>query len=333
MSVNCTLFGLGIRVNRTLSGLVGLPRARDIDVDIRFGTIPLDSINPRASEVEEFYSSPRMDAYGKPTLLAARLRSSGAIRISYCDGTIFVISENAKLVWATTPPGQTVEDTAAYLLGPIIGLVLRLRGITCLHGSAVVIGGQAVGLVGVSGAGKSTTAAAFARLGYPVMTDDVLALSDCGNHFLVRPAYPRVRMWPESVVGLFGSADVLPLMTPNWDKRFLGLDAPGYCFQSKPLPLAGVYFLGPRTVGLDPLVVESVRPAKALMALVSDSYAANYVYESLRAKEFEILSRLVKSVPLRSVSARDDFSYIDEFCDVIVRDFRTQRSAAVAAPL
>ena len=323
MAVECTIFGLGVRVNRTLEALSGMPAASRIDVTVIFGLLPFGSENAVGVEVEEFYVSPYSDKGGNPNIQAVRLLASGATRMSYADGTVFVISEHATHVWATTPPDQTAEDTAAYLLGPIIGAVLRMRGIMCLHASAIAINNRAVALVGVSGSGKSTTAAAFAKLGYPILSDDILALTDRQDGFLVRPAYPRVRLWPESAAGLFGSADMLPCMTPNWSKRFLGLNERGYEFQSEPLELAAIYFLGPRMAsGSGGLVAEDVAPAAALMGLLSNSYAANYVYKPFRVHEFEILSRLVQFVSCRRISAVDDFARIDEFCDGIMQDFQ-----------
>lgn len=324
MFVECTIFGLGVRVNRSLVALVTLPVAQRIDVIIEFGYLPVGSCQAVGSEVDEFYVSQHCDTNGEPTVRAARLKSSGALRMSYVDGTVFVVNEEATKVWATTPSNQTVEDTAAYLLGPIMGTVLRTRGVMCLHGSAVAINNRAVAFVGVSGSGKSTTAAAFARLGYAVLSDDILSLTDNCSHFLVRPAYPRVRLWPESVVGLFGSVDMLPRMTPNWEKRFLDLNAPGCSFQGEPLQLAAIYFLAPReTVAAIQPVVEAVRLTEALMALVSDSYAANYIHKSLRATEFEVLGRLVQSVPLRRIAASADFSRINELCHAITQDLQT----------
>ncbi|MES2979222.1 MAG: hypothetical protein V4731_12430 [Pseudomonadota bacterium] len=255
-----------------------------------------------------------------PTLRALRGRQSGDIHLHYLDGTNVSIKVSGSHVRASTPPGQTIEDTAAYLLGPVMGLVLRLRGIHCLHGSAVAIDGRAVAFVGPSGAGKSSTAAAFARLGYPVLTDDVLALTDMGKRFEVRPAYPRVRLWPEAATALFGG---LPKMTPTWEKRFLALDGDHYRFQAEPLPLAAIYFLDPRLSVQGAPQVASVAPAEALLRFVGDSYAANYVYHSVRPAEFEMFSRLVTSVPLRRIAAADDFASIDAFCESILADFST----------
>src|SRR5262249_22183040 len=141
----------------------------------------------------------------------------------------------------------TLEDTATYLLGPVLGFILRLRGVTCLHASAVAICDQAIAILGPAGAGKSTTAASFARAGYKVLTDDIVALDERGDAFLVQPAYPRVRLWSESVNALFGTEDALPLLTPTWDKRYLDLQANISCFQEHPLPLAAIYLLDKRS--------------------------------------------------------------------------------------
>src|SRR5690348_16585408 len=102
-----------------------------------------------------------------------------------------------------------------------MGFVLRLRGALCLHASSVAVGDSAVALVGLPGAGKSTTAAAFACAGFSVLSDDVVALADEGPQFYVHPGYPRVNLWPDSVQELFGSEDALPRITPTWDKRYL----------------------------------------------------------------------------------------------------------------
>ena len=131
------------------------------------------------------------------------------------------------------PPGPRVvgsldqasharRDTATYLLGPVLGFVLRLRGIACLHASAISIDGRTVLLLGPAGSGKSTTAAAFACKGCRVLSEDVCALHCTPDGIFVQPGYPRLRL-PNSVGMLFGAQDALPLLTPNWNKRFLDL--------------------------------------------------------------------------------------------------------------
>ena len=70
----------------------------------------------------------------------------------------------------------TDADAASYLAGYVLAFVLRLRGSVPLHASAVAIDGRALLFVGDSWAGKSSTAAAFSILGYPVLADDIVRI-------------------------------------------------------------------------------------------------------------------------------------------------------------
>jgi hypothetical protein len=116
--------------------------------------------------------------------------------------------------------------------------VLRLRGIFVLHASAVAIGDRALALAGQPGAGKSTTAAAFALLGYPVLSEDVVPVFEQGDILVVHAGYPHIRLWPDSVKLLLGSSDALPRIIPSWDKCRLDLTQNGFRLQIEPLPLS-----------------------------------------------------------------------------------------------
>jgi len=322
MSITCSIYGLGLQVNVPIAGLAGLPAPERIDVRVTLGSMPADLETLPEGSAQEYFVSPHLDEHDQPGVRASSLFESKYHRIAYSDGTTVVVNAAGSLVWAVGPNSATIEDTATYLLGPILGFVLRLRGITCLHASAVAVDGQAIALVGPSGAGKSSTAAAFSRLGYPVLTDDVLALSDREDHFNVQPAYPRIRLWPESVTAMYGQAEALPRITPNWDKRFLDLKGPGCRFQHEPLPLAAVYFLGERTDDPGTPVVETQSSRAGLMTLVSDTYAT-YLSDPLRrARELALLGRLAATVPMRRVVPSADFDRISDLCQAIVADFR-----------
>ena len=205
-------------------------------------------------------------------------------------------------VWATWPDSLTVDDTATYLLGPVMGFVLLLRGSVCLHASAIAVGNQAIALVGSSGAGKSTTAAAFAHLGYGVLSEDVVALAQQGQVFLVQPAYPRIRLWPESVTALYGAEDALPCLTPTWNKRYLDLTGDGCRFQQEPLPLAAIYILDERRDDVRAPLVEAVPASQGFIALVANTYATRLIDKTMRAREFKLLGQVMASVPLRRVT-------------------------------
>ena len=330
MTCSHSVYGLGIQVNVPIAGLAGLKAPPQVDVEISLGSMPpfLAAI-PRDEWLEHYVGSDEGER-GEPGNRYWRRSGGDYFRIEYVDGTVIVVNAQGSRVWAVSPQSATVEDTATYLLGPTLGFVLCLRGITCLHASAIAIADRAVALVGPTGSGKSSTAAAFARLGCPVLTDDVLALVDEGSFFTAQPAYPRVRLWPTSAESLFGSVDALPRITPGWDKRFLDLNGPRYRFQHRPLPLAAIYFLDERSA--DPVAprIKAVGAREGLMSLVANSYATNLLDKPMRAKEFPVLGRLVESIPLRRVTPSADFGRITEACELITDDFLQMASCASA---
>jgi hypothetical protein len=317
----CRLFGLSLSANQLIPGVVNASATRRVDVRVWLGLMP-PWLNSLLKINECWYRSDELDDHGSSILTIWKLARGNYFRLIYTDGTEFVVDRLGTQVWAVWPETLSLEDTATYLLGPIMGFVLGLRGTICLHASAIVIGGQAIALIGPSGAGKSTTAAAFTRLGYRVLTDDVVALTEQDSAFLVQPGYPRLRLWPQSVSALYGATDALPCLTPNWDKRYLDLIEHGDRFQSQPLPLAAIYLLGERRDDPGAPLVEAVPGSERLMSLVANTYATKLMDRSMRAREFEVLGRVVASVPVRRVIPHTNTAYLPNLCEVIVKDFQ-----------
>lgn len=273
----------------------------------------------RASE-GTWYRSSAPGLNGRPRVVVNRL-SDGRFHFLYDDLTEFTIASDGRQVRASWPDTSTLDDTATYL-GPVLGFVLRLRGVTCLHASAAAVGDAAIAFVGGAAAGKSTTIAALARRGLPVLTDDLLALAEEAGRFLVQPGLPRVLLWPESAKALWDTPDALPRIVPNWEKLYLDLSQPGYRHCDRPLRLTAIYILGERAAAADAApVIEPLQGTHALIHLVANTYA-NYLLDNhMRAAELEVLGRLVSQVPIRLTKAPDDRSRISEFCDAVLEDF------------
>ena len=233
------------------------------------------------------------------------------------DGTRFAVEQAGREVWADWTENCTLEDSATYLLGPILAFVLWLKGTASLHASAVAVGDQAIALVGPGGAGKSTTAAAFALCGFAVLSDDLVVLADQGDHFLVQPAYPRVNLWPDSVRALFGSEDVLSRLAPSWGKRYLPLDQNGHRFESKPMRLGAIYFLGARETPLASPVIEEVSGSMALLTLIAETYVNYLLTRDMQRRCFDVLGRVVAGVPVRCVRLTADPSSVVDLCKII----------------
>jgi hypothetical protein len=269
----------------------------------------------------------------EPNLRVWRVAGGLGYRFRYADGTEFLVDRSGNRVWCTWPEPYTLEDAATYLLGPVFAFLLRLRGNTCLHASAVVVADRAVAFLGATGAGKSTTAVAFARRGHTVLSDDVCVLHADGDGVRVQPGYPYLRLWPDSVKSLFGSADALPRLTPVdgvsawWDKRFLDLDEHGYPFQRQPLRLGAIYVLGERSSGPESPFVEPLIARDALMALVANTHARYLLDRAMRAREFELLGRVVACVPVRRLIPGAEADQLPRLCEVVVNDVATRLDA------
>ena len=146
-----------------------------------------------------------VDPAGRHSISVWKVPSAPGFHIVYDDGTEFFLDSQGTKIWATWPDTLSIEDAAVFLRGPILGFVLRLRGQIPLHASAVDLEGRALLLMGAPGAGKSTTAACFARMGYPLLSDDIVPLLEQGGIFLAQSGYPYVCLWPQSVEALFGT--------------------------------------------------------------------------------------------------------------------------------
>lgn len=314
--------GLLLCSSRPIKGLVALPATRAVDAQVWLGLMPRWLNETVLSDQQCWYVSTAQDEHGEPALTIWQLADGDYFRLKYNDSTEFIIDQAGTQVWAVWPEPLTLEDTATYLLGPVLGFVLRLRGLVCLHASAIAIGDGAIALLGPAGAGKSTTAAAFAELGYPVLSDDLVPLQEEGESFLVQPGYPCLRLWPKSVHALYGASDVLPRLTPNWDKRYLDLTANGYQFHTQPLPLAAIYLLGERRTDPATPCITAVASHAGFITLVANTHGNLLLDKAMRAQEFQLLGRVVKHVPLRRVTPHADLASLSRLSQAILDDFR-----------
>ena len=313
-------FGLEIVASAPISGLVLSGSCHEPDVRIHFGDIPLTVPTSR------LYQSP-VHQQSSSTLNVYEL-ADGSFLFKYHDETTFVVSRSGSDVWVQWPAVFTQEDAVTYLLGPILGFILRLRGVVSLHASGIVIGDSAIALLGHAGAGKSTTAAAFARMGYPVVTDDVFALVDGNNSFLVQPGYAGLRLWPDSVESLWGSPDACPALTPNWDKRHVDLQRKEFTFAAIPMPVCAIYVLGERSDEPSAPVIRS-EPA-GFMMLLANTYVNYLLDKPARAHEFDILGRLARAVPIRRVIPHTQAGRLPQLCNLIIEDVCARTPSAVA---
>jgi hypothetical protein len=326
--VHYSIYGLYLEADRPIPGLVPSDEIHSVDVCVRFEPSGDDEPPVSMSEPVWYRSLPQDgqdDASNDSTLTIFRSAIDGGFRFRYPDGVEFLVDEAGSVVRARWPATSTLADVATYLTGPLLGFLLRLRGVVSLHASVVVVGGQAIAFVGPSGAGKSTTAAAFAVQGYPVLTEDVAALFERDGGFAIRSGYPHVALWPDSAAMLFGSPEALPAFTPGWDKRCLDLTPTGR-FAAWPLPLCAIYLLsGHGDQGVPG--VSSISPGDAMLALLGNIYGNLLFHRELRVQELDTVRRLAATVPVSAAFSGADSSALPAFCAAVLGHCRADPDA------
>jgi hypothetical protein len=308
------LFGLTLVSSQPLSRLAPFVRSTDNDksLTIRFGDPPADTF--RLDDPAWRLIAPRVPPTGdeRPIVSLWRDETNGHYRYRYRDGAEFFLEASGGCVWARQPAGMSNEDVCSYLLGPVFALVLRLRGIVCLHASAARVGEVAVAFLGCAHAGKSTLAAAFSLAGYPALSDDTATLipvddhslgnRSLGDHFWVAADSPRLNLWPRSAELLFGDAAALPRLSDSWDKRYFDIPpgavgAAHSCGQR----LGALYELGLAPSDRAATRIVGLRGHQALVALTQYARAAVLLEPAHRPLELDVLAGVVRSVPVRRV--------------------------------
>jgi len=283
--------GLTLAADAPIAGLGMTTAAGPADVTVAFHAgKPLPA--PEPSDCP-WYVSPDRDDRGTPLLVALTRGGDRGRWLRYSEGAVFRLDEAARRVDVWWQPPLTDVDAATYLLGPVLAFAMRMRGLVPLHASGVAIDGRAVLFAGTPGAGKSTTAAAFASLGVPVLSDDVVPILFGGAEPQAWPGYPRLSLWADAAQAVFGETSPLPAYSATYAKRYLDLEGRQLPFQRTALPIGAVFVLDGHETPMDRLA-----PRDAVVALLRHTYGTYLIDMELRAREFDLLTRLAAAVPV-----------------------------------
>lgn len=214
----------------------------------------------------------------------------------------FFLDSTQQRLWINYSKADAPSDLHSYFVGPVLGCVLRLRGVLCLHASVVKIDDRAVAILGQKKSGKSTCAASLTQMGASLLSDDMAVLSPKDNGFFVHPGYPQLRLWPQSIEAIYPGCSDFPKVYSHREKRYLPLgveDTVGASFWPRALPLSAIYVLqeinGPGRVP----IVEAVAPQDKAIALIRNTFGSYVVSDENRINEFQLVAQLSRTIPIR----------------------------------
>ncbi|CAM4186095.1 aldolase [Paenibacillus xylanexedens] len=250
----------------------------------------------------------------------------GSLFFKIEDTGLFLMEQGKRIV-VSPIPGADEKKVRLFILGTCMAVIMMQRGILPLHGSAVVIDGWAYAFVGHSGAGKSTLSAALASRGYPLLTDDVVALTwDAGGRAIVSPGYPQQKLWQPSLDG-FGMKEQ-DYATVHAEITKYAIPVQHY-FHEMAVPLGGIFELAPQPEENHTSVqLVEVTGLERLHLLCSHTFRGGLVArQGLAQWLFETASRLSASVEIgrlvRTGAEFTAFEMVDRITDHIRKGVHT----------
>lgn len=303
-------YGLTIASNRPLRGLRATDRG-PVDATIRFEP-----------------GDPEVDHAARPTRSTDGWR---AIRRTDDGGRLFLLaSHGGTRAWSmrVSPEGTGIavrrqgdvdpEDVAALVQSTGLPALLALRGVPLLHACAVAVGERSAILVlGGSGTGKSTVAAAAIARGAALVSDDVAALSPAEDGIDVLPGLAQLRLNPDTALALGLASRTRRLFAEEAaaDRRVLDLSAgAGLC--AEPRRVAAAYVLAARRSA--EARIEPVEPSGALPLLLRSTHAGYATDRATRAAQLPFWLRLAEEIPVSTVHPADDLAAAERLVDELV---------------
>ncbi len=230
-------------------------------------------------------------------LVAAEFYRRGpqAFLIRFPDQADFEIALGNSQVKAFPLPDLSSAALDTLYRNSILPIIGNHAGGLNLHGSAVAMGAGegegALAFMGLSRRGKTTLAGAFAAAGHPFLSEDTVALERSGEHYLVQPMRPVLRVFHDSAHFLLGQA-------PDWDDEDSKseVDASGLLpFADRPAPLRHIFLLGPGEAHR--VVITRLGEVEALAQLMQQAFVLDVEDKPRLRAHFERVAILAAKVP------------------------------------
>ncbi len=218
--------------------------------------------------------------------------------IRFIELADFFLSLDLSAVHCYSKSAIPLETIRHLFLDQVFPMVLSEKGKTILHASAVVTPIGAIIFLGESGQGKSTLCAAFGQQSFAVLTDDCLLLEQQGHSLLGIPNYPGLRLWPDTVAGLFNDQPSLRRMAHYSDKKRLESHDSPIRFCSERVPIRAIYSLASteKMPVAAPITIQPLGPAESLIELAKHRFCLGIDDIDKLRKNYQGLSSIVKSL-------------------------------------
>lgn len=270
------IFGLIIQSELEIPGLIPI-QAEPADVNIKFGPTP--------NHLSKIISSGVLFESSKEEFLL-KLPDVGNYHVR--NGTHITIDSKQ---------AATNDEIRLFLLGSVFGALLFQRGFTPLHGSAVKMQGKALIILGNSAVGKSTLSASLALSDYPLISDDLSAISIDSGKCVISPGIPFIKLWEDAKNQLF-PRESFKRVRPQINK----FSIPTIAFHNSSKGLEIQTIINLKSGNSTSYLAEPVFGAQKLAVLREHVFRDQYLAgKGMMDHHFVVLSRLAKQSKIFNV--------------------------------
>lgn len=207
------------------------------------------------------------------------------------------------------------EATQSYLLGAALSYCLIARGLEPVHGTAVMVNGEAIGLLGDSGYGKSTLAAGFLAAGHQLITDDILVPWRAERKWRLGVGVARLKLYPAVRDALLPGRRGVK-MNPFTEKEVLLIEP----LNENSVPLRALYVLPRRAAQARRVSFRKLNWRAAFFSLVRNTFNDSVTGEARLRRQFEFAQQVAREVPVRAVRYPKRIELVPEVVRAIVAD-------------
>lgn len=296
--------------------------------------VPIPELRPRQQPLAEDRSDAQWDfevaARSAPALVepqssgreelaagtwAELIRAAGVTRLVFDDTGVFDVSDGGRRVVWYPKEGAVADVARADLVGRVLPLTLHDRGLTSLHGSAVVVAGRAVAFLAPKNHGKSTLALALIeRHAARLLSDDTLIVSP--ETGMAHPGVLSVRLWEHTARRFEKLGDSRPVLS---EKRIFEA-LPAEWLAHEAARLAAVYTLTPAAAeSADAVRREPLDGPSAAIALIQYQKLGALLGGRDAVRVFELAAALASTVPVYRLHVARDLERLGLVTESLVR--------------
>ncbi len=204
--------------------------------------------------------------------------------------------------------GVEVADLGRHILGAVVAAHVHVSKRVCLHGCAILMEERALLVLGASGRGKSTLAAALVADGGRLVSEEIVVLGVDPVSVVAGVPAVKVSAQAADVLGLSGRAHPAYAHADYAHEGVL-IDLDDAQFVSaNETEMGDVYLLGERHAGAFPVVSQSLRTPEAALAVANSGYWMASLPPTGRGLVMQASLEIARRRRVRILSLPDDLT-------------------------